>query len=124
MKALKRIPYWYLIVIPVLLIVLGAASNQLVLIANGGRFPVLLNAAQIGFFMQDSGKVVDGISYLDEVHTVMRPEDHLRVLADIINLGRAGVMSIGDLFIELGQFFWNFTPFMWLALAVRKLSIA
>lgn len=123
MKLLKRIPYWYLIVVPVLLLVLGAVSNQLVLIANGGRFPVLLNPAQIVFFMQDSGKVVNGISYLDEVHTVMRHEDHLKFLADIINLGHAGVLSIGDLFIELGQFLWDFGPVMWLGLAIRKLTI-
>jgi hypothetical protein len=43
LKKLRKIPYWYLIAIPLLLTLIGAASNQAVLIANGDKFPVLVN---------------------------------------------------------------------------------
>jgi len=47
MKFLRRFPYWYLLVIPVLLICLGITSNQAVLVANHGKFPVMMNPAWV-----------------------------------------------------------------------------
>jgi len=46
-KFLSKIPYWYLIAIPLLITFLGIASNQAVLIANGDKFPVLYNNEKI-----------------------------------------------------------------------------
>lgn len=46
-EKLKKLPYWYLIAIPLFATLLGAASNQAVLIANGDRFPVLYNNEKI-----------------------------------------------------------------------------
>jgi hypothetical protein len=46
-KTLSKVPYWYLIAIPLLSIGLGAASNQAVLVANWDKFPVMLNNEQI-----------------------------------------------------------------------------
>lgn len=46
-KSLFKIPYWYLIAVPLLSIGLGAASNQAVLIANWDKFPVMANNERI-----------------------------------------------------------------------------
>jgi hypothetical protein len=117
-KLLKRIPYWQLIALPILAMFLGAASNQVVLIANDGRFPVQLNAASVERY-SDNSKTVNSIVYLDHIHTVMRPEDHLKLMADVINIGP--IESIGDLFLDLGFWSFQFTPLMWLTLALRNL---
>jgi hypothetical protein len=119
LKLLKRIPYWQLIAIPVLSMFLGAASNQVVFIANGGAMPVQLNAANIQRFSENS-VVVNGRTYLDPRHSVLRDEDHLKVLADIFNFGNS-VASVGDLLLDFGSWSWQYGPIMWFALAFRKL---
>jgi hypothetical protein len=49
----KRVPYWQLIAIPLLLFFAGVTSNQLVLIANHDRFPVMVNSAKLAKFVED-----------------------------------------------------------------------
>jgi hypothetical protein len=46
-KKLFKIPYWYLIAIPLLSIGLGTVSNQAVLWDNFDKFPVMYNAEKI-----------------------------------------------------------------------------
>lgn len=46
-KFLKKLPYWYLIAIPLLAYSLGTVSNQAVIWANGDKFPVLYNNEKI-----------------------------------------------------------------------------
>jgi hypothetical protein len=46
-QKLFKIPYWYLIAIPLLSIGLGTVSNQVVLWSNGDKFPVMYNAEKI-----------------------------------------------------------------------------
>lgn len=118
---LNRIPYWKLVAIPALLYMLGAASNQAVLIANGGRFPVQVTPAALKYEIgEERTRTVDGIVYLDPVHTVMRPEDHLKMLADVIDL-HVATFSIGDLFLIVGDFGFAKGIVAWLALILKKL---
>lgn len=42
-----KVPYWQIIAIPLLLWFLGAGMNQMVLIANWGKFPVMFNDYQV-----------------------------------------------------------------------------
>lgn len=133
-----NIPYWYLLAVPVLLFALGAASNQLCLVANHGTFPVQANKIMIaekcidpedakdlpakyqGVPCQTDGK---GGQYLDKRgHVIMSKDTHLNLLGDIFGLGD-GIYSIGDFMIGLGQVGLSYTPIAWLALVLRRLMV-
>ena len=47
LKKLFKIPYWWLIALPLLSIALGTLSNQVVLWANFDKFPVMYNDEKI-----------------------------------------------------------------------------
>lgn len=130
MKTLRKFPYWYLIVVPILLFCLGVASNQSVLVANHGKFPVMLSEGAYYQYCtahseEDEATApaiscIKGGQMIDPVHSVMGPNSHFKVLSDIIPLGSA-IYSIGDGLIELGLFLLGYTPIMWLALVLRKI---
>jgi len=134
MKFLRRFPYWYLIAVPILLICLGIGSNQAVLVANHGKFPVMANAAWVDMYCSAKdadpeelastppSSCVNGGEMLDETHSIMGPNSHLKVLADIFPLGHA-IYSIGDGLLYLGFWLFSFSPYMWLALTIRKLFV-
>jgi hypothetical protein len=111
----------YILALPVLFIVLGAASNQAVLIANHDKFPVLENAVRLNRDVKrGTVKVLnDGTIMLDEVHCLMTNETHLNFLADIFDFGHQ-IESIGDLFIDFGQWLWGYAPFIWGISLLRK----
>ncbi len=131
MKFLRKFPYWYLILIPVLLFGLGVASNQAVLVANHGKFPVMLNAAWSERMCSVPADVdpsdipasscMKGGEMIDKTHSVMGPNSHLKFLADIFPIG--SIYSIGDGLIALGEWLLSFCPYMWLALVIRKLYV-
>jgi hypothetical protein len=135
MKFLRKFPYWYLLAIPVLLFSLGVLSNQAVLVANHGKFPVMMNAVMMDEFCSlkqiDPEEIADipaafcgkGGDMIDKTHSVMGPKSRLKILADIFPLGKA-IYSIGDGLLFLGGWLLTFTPFMWLALTVRKLFVS
>lgn len=108
--------YLWILLLPVMLIVLGAASNQAAVIANGDVMPVNISPAKI----EVMGGTADfaGVRYLDPMHSVMTPETHLKALCDIIDVG--SIESIGDLAIDFGYWLWNFAPFVWGALLCLK----
>jgi hypothetical protein len=131
--------YGWVIAIPLLLVFSGALSNQLVLVANWGKFPVMLNSAQLAkmqaekakdepsFSISDTvvsvahlGHVFSSDGMIDDVHCVMSHSNHLKILADWINLGD-GIYSPGDLVLILGLKLWEFAPIAWVILALRKL---
>ena len=138
-EKLKKLPYWYLIAIPLLLTFMGAASNQAVLIANGDTFPVMVNAEKIQKWCApvedadplaaiihaithqpapDLNSCAGGGVFLDGVHTIMQPKDHLKFLADIFDLG--SIYSIGDFGIILGRWMWDWSLSAWVVLVLRK----
>jgi hypothetical protein len=114
---------------------LGAASNQAVLVANHGKFPVMLTATEYSTMCQPvdidpdelavipSSSCIKGGEMLDRTHSIMGPNSHLKALADIFPLGRF-VYSVGDALLYLGDWLLSFTPYMWLALTIRKLFAA
>jgi len=51
-----------LIIVPLLLVLLGAASNQAVLIANHGKFPVMLNEQQVADFIKKQAQDEDKLA--------------------------------------------------------------
>ena len=122
----------YILALPLLLIVLGAASNQVVLIANHDTFPVMLNDKKTQAMTveqkfvaspilkpQPAMEEADGTVMLDDVHCVMTHKTHLNALADVFDLG--SIYSIGDFALILGDYLWAFAPFLFVFDATRKL---
>jgi hypothetical protein len=144
---LSRLPYWYILAVPALLFVSGVASNQAVLVANWGKFPAMLNQTEIAHMRQNQADeasdaqisayvrhpvkmtnttldlkkaTFDADGMIDDVHCIMSHSNHLKFLADWINLGSA-IASPGDLLLLTGAWLWGFAPLIWGTLAVRKL---
>jgi hypothetical protein len=136
-------PYWKILAVPLLLFFLGAASNQAVLVANHGKFPVMLNEYREAlvhkhqsaadsdeekkltknkrsFSVLDTQAPSDG-QFIDDVHTIMGPNSRLKILADIFDM-HDGIYSIGDFLIILGMFLWQYAPITWCVLVVRKFN--
>jgi hypothetical protein len=130
-----KIPYWKIIAIPLLLIFSGAASNQAVLVANWGKFPVMVNhrveqklkarnaVPDFSIFRTavPQNKKADTDLMIDDIHCVMTPQSRLKVLADWINL-QTDIMSPGDLLIMLGEFLWQFALIAWIVLVIKKFN--
>lgn len=130
---LRKFPYLWLIAVPVLSIFLGAASNQVVLVANHGKFPVMINDAFYAKFctippdadpeliaMIPPIACLKGGQMIDEVHSIMGPNSHLKLLSDIFPLGDA-IYSVGDGLINFGSWMLTFSPIAWLFLTMRRL---
>jgi uncharacterized protein DUF5317 len=120
MRRLFLATYLWILLLPVGFYALGTGSNQLVLIANHDKFPVLLNEATLA--KHEANGDIDQYGMLDEVHCVMTSKTHLNFLADIFDVHVAW-MSIGDFFLEIGDWLWSFSPFVWLVLVIRKLRV-
>ena len=124
----------YILAIPVLLVGLGAASNQVVLQANNDRFPVLINETKVREFNSEKVELgpmsitvvkpanvdSDGVVMIDDIHCVMTSKTHLNFLADVFDLGN--IYSIGDFLLMLGEWLMAFAPFVFLFDVVRKLK--
>lgn len=102
----RRLKLW-IVIIPLALILLGAMSNQAVLIANHDKFPVMWNG------VNGSGIPVGGFRPHDEIHCMMGPATHLNWLADIFDF-HAGIYSIGDGLLLAGEWLWEYAPAIWI----------
>jgi Family of unknown function (DUF5317) len=120
LKFLRK-TFLYIFAIPILFIFLGAASNQIVLIANHDKFPVLINEAKVAKYNAENGVLTlpDGTIMLDEVHCVMSDKTHLNFLADVIDVG--DIESVGDLSLEFGGFLWPLAPYVWGVAVISKI---
>lgn len=92
---------------------LGASMNALVMLFNGGRMPVSLEAMQKSGLKEVTDMILSGA---DNKHAVISSTTKLEFLADVIYLpGFIGqgmaVVSIGDLVVALGLFVFIFELF-------------
>jgi len=94
MKSFRKVVLWA-ILLPYALSFLGVALNQLVILENDGKFPVMMNPK---WYAQQQP---DMTGMIDDVHCVMTSQTHLNLLADIFNFG--GIYSVGDLLIDAGK---------------------
>jgi len=99
MKSLRK-TFLALILLSYALGFTGAALNQLVIIENGGKFPVLENSAWVARDVEKGTLTEDGMT--DNVHCLMTKDTHLNLLADLFNFGD-GIYSIGDLMMMAGD---------------------
>jgi hypothetical protein len=104
-----KIPYWPLLVGPILSFGIGFTLNAIVIAANHGSMPVLV-----------PGGCEPGM--ISEIHSCMTRTSHLKFLADWILVRGIGIASPGD-FLEL-LFDATFMPalYMWMALVIRKFN--
>jgi hypothetical protein len=118
-----RASFLWLLLLPFALQYGGAASNQLVLIANHDTFPVMVNQIKLQSVLANDPKapeetpLPDGM--LDDVHCVMTSDTHLNFLADIFDLHDA-TYSIGDFLLIAGEQSEQACIFLWIVLALYK----
>jgi hypothetical protein len=93
--------YWYLIVLPAALFLLGALMNQAVILANHGHMPVSWPGGCSMYPDQDPD--------VDPIHVCMTKDSHLRILADWLK-DDSGIQSPGDWLMDIANAF--FTPFL------------
>ena len=119
-KFLRKTALWILLS-PLAIGFLGAASNQAVLIANHDTFPVNINLVKLkGHIDEQPIVLADGTVMIDDVHCIMSSKTHLNFLADEFDLG--SIYSVGDFGILLGEYLWVYAPFVWVFEATRRLS--
>jgi Family of unknown function (DUF5317) len=104
----------WVLLLPYALTGVGAASNQLVLIANHDKFPVMMNEAARAHFEPDANGLID------KEHCVMTDKTHFNALADIFDL-HDGWYSIGDFMLMLADWLSGFCVYVWIALVVKSL---
>ena len=128
----------YILAVPVLFTLLGAASNQVVLIANHDTFPVMVNDKKLAemtetkekfpvmelklhkVFKPTPAQEKNDAVMLDDTHCAMTSKTHLNALADIFDLKDA-IYSIGDFMLMLGEWLGSFTFAIFVFDVVRKL---
>lgn len=142
-----RLTFLWVLLLPYLIGNLGAASNQLVLVANHDKFPVMynevltaefhaINAEKIKFFesvpedsdkkplarvMEATIKAADAAGIVDERHCLMTSKTHLNFLSDVFDF-HDGIYSIGDGFLYLAGWLDTFCPFVWVALILMRIK--
>jgi hypothetical protein len=117
-----RVTMLWLVLAPIGIFSLGAASNQMVLIANHDKFPVMLNEQKANLHDKDGVPLIDSYGMMDEVHCLMTKDTHLNALADIFDF-REAIYSVGDGLIELGEWLSTFMSFVWAGLVIRRLYV-
>ena len=136
LRRLFRNSCLWILLAPYAIFGLGVASNQAVLIANGDKFPVMLNARKLDKILNptidaDLEKILgikivekpapkpDPDGMIDDTHCQMTSKTHLNALADVFDLG--SIYSIGDFTLYLGEWLMTWTPFVWGYAVIRKL---
>ena len=133
MREFLRKTFLYILAVPVLFTVLGAASNQLVLFVNNDTFPVMMNDAGVRRYTAeveaakndsdvDPSKIPDvEHGMMDQTHCFMTSKTHLNFLADVFDFGTA-YYSVGDGLLYLGDWSWTFAPFVFLFAVTKRLK--
>lgn len=149
-KWLRKTSLW-IVAVPMICFLLGALSNQTVLVANHDRFPVMINGYkqnQYQLYLQkelnecmaantsddsdgpdpqgECDKVefaLEGLKYgyLDDTHVIMTSHTHLNFLADWFDR-KDGIYSPGDFLLILAESTFEYTLAMWLAVVIMKLQ--
>lgn len=121
LKALKRIPYWYLLILPYAAVYFGMGLNQLALAVNHEQMPVAFPASEYHQVCDDPTTLMQNG---DTVHSCMNEHTRLRFLCDWIVIGNPQadyIMSPGDIFIFLYEASMPLFLYLWIALIIRDL---
>jgi len=117
-KFLAMVPFWYLLIIPAILIWFGSALNVIVMGLNHAQMPVLPPGGEctipILFWITKGGH--------DIYHVCMSSNTHLAFLTDWMVGEDGGISSIGDLLISIGQSTLYPAWFVWAYLIIEELN--
>jgi uncharacterized protein DUF5317 len=119
--AFARASLLWMLILPYALVFTGAASNQMVLIANHDEFPVMLNPVHLSHLI-DSQEDIDRVTatgMIDDTHCVMTKYTHLNALADVFDFHDA-IYSIGDGLLMAGYSLQGPLFVAWLALVLYR----
>jgi hypothetical protein len=107
-----KFPHPAILLSPYVLYGLGVFLNVLVITANQGYMPVAASAIIDNRFGLGShpGEI------LDNIHRCMQASDHLKILADWIQIPRESVASPGDLCLWLGEWLQVPSFVVWLTM--------
>lgn len=114
MKSLRKMLLWVLL-FPFIVDYTGAALNQIVMIANDGSMPVLLSPSELDAWLASPDNTIIENGMMDMRHSVMTRSSRLTFLADIINFKQAGIWSVGDLLIAVGENMEQAAPYVMFA---------
>ena len=101
--------FLWILITPYVLLYTGAGLNQLVLIANGDKFPVMIDKDHPKFPLDPQHP---GYFLGDDTHCVMTNKTHLNFLADIFDFHDA-TMSIGDMLLGLADTTHQYSEVLW-----------
>ena len=132
-----RVTYLLVLLLPGTLFYFGVACNQLVLVMNHDRFPVMWNSYKANKLALEISKAtqsdkpdvaeqaqfdeiaLEEYGYLDDTHVLMSKQTKLNWLADWIDL-HAITLSPGDVLVFSSEYLSGFAPFLWGCLLCRK----
>ena len=145
-RFLRKTMLWILL-LPAATWMAGFSSNQAVLIANHGKFPVRYNNVQIAkWYAEQESKeaaILAGVDptddddvreaqaetyiieagikngMLDPIHCLMTSKTHLNFLADTFNLGP--IYSVGDGLLFAAEWSCDYFIVLWMFMASAKL---
>ncbi|WP_026564268.1 DUF5317 domain-containing protein [Bacillus sp. UNC41MFS5] len=104
-----------------ILILIGVFLNFLVMVINGGRMPVSVEAAAV----LDPGYIEALKDSFYAKHTMLNSSTYLRFLGDVIPISdpypRTQIISIGDIIMNIGIFF--FIQYLMVHHAVAKKEV-
>lgn len=140
-----KVPYWQVVAVPLAAFWLGLGLNQIVLVANGGKFPVMASPRMQAklradaenketFDIRDSvvrpGSEDEQGQFYDNIHSQMGPNSRAKFLADWITLNGGsyppfdnlvgGIYSPGDFLILAAASCWPFVIPAWALLMVKR----
>jgi len=144
---LRKTMLW-IILLPWAIFGVGVASNQLVLVANHGKFPIMetqtqtasIRSVQIIRIAELEQEIKDGEDssdqdeslaeiailetalkegMIDDVHCFMTDKTRLNWLADIFNL-RIAIFSVGDGMLNAAEAMQTYCLFAWILLMSAK----
>ncbi len=146
LQFIRKTALWVLL-LPIASFGIGVASNQLVIVANNGKFPVRytetrkaewyarqeLAIAKIAHEVDtsDEESVADAQAniyvlqtaekegMIDSVHCIMTDKTHLNLLGDIFDFDVA-IFSIGDGLLYAGLLSFEYCALLWLFLLCSK----
>lgn len=107
-----KLPYWYLLIVPLLCYGLGAAMNVTALAANHQQMPV--------YEARCEERAVIWLSENDALHACFTPATRLRFLCDWIYVPGTGVASPGDCLVWLYENLATPAAYLWVVLMVME----
>jgi hypothetical protein len=134
LKSLLRASALWILILPSAVTFLGISSNQLVLFANHDTFPVkenivkfMADAKSRPALMELNAKAWEANPsapvMLDDVHCLMTGKTHLNLLADIFDFQSEGIMSLGDLLLDLGSWLGTFCFYVWATVIISRVRV-